>query len=153
MNPDEFPRIRLEVQGLGQIILAQLMTHVHDIQDEVQREVLAAVESFDIGASIRSKTRVMVERAIEESMKSFFTYGVGEKAITNMVHFILKGSVESQSEVSRDAERWRKFKQHYTYGAGERSYSIKLLLPDVTDLSSKTLEEAIDEAIANSYSD
>ena len=147
MSPDEFPRIRLEVQGLGQVILAQLMTHVHDIQDEVQREVLAAVEAFDIGASIRSKTRVMIERAIEESMKSFFTYGVGEQAITNMVHFILKGSVESQSDMSRNAERWLKFKQHATYGAGDRSYNIKLSLPAVTDLSSKTLEQAIDEAI------
>ena len=149
MSPDDFPRIRLEVRGLGQVILAQLNTHVLEIQDEVQREVLAAVEAFDIGASIRSKTKLMIERAIEESMKSFFTYGVGEQAITNMVHFILKGSVESQSEMSRDAARWRKFKQHYTYGAGERSYSIKLMLPNVTDLSSKTLEEAIDEALAS----
>ena len=148
IGPDEFPKIRLEVRGLGTIILAQLMTHVDEIKDEVQREVLKAVEAFDMGEAIRSRTRIMIERAIEDSMKSFFTYGVGEQAITNMVHFILKGSVESQSEVSRDAERWRKFKQHSTYGAGDRNYTIKLTLPAVTDLASKTLEEAIDEAIA-----
>ena len=149
MSPDEFPVINLEIRGLGTIIVAKLATHVDAIKDEIQREIATAVANFDMRAAIQSKTAKIIDRAIEESMKSFFTYGAGEAALKNIIHFILKGSVESQSLMSRDAERWRKFKQHSTYGASNRGYNVKLTLYDVDNVENKTLEEAIDEAIAN----
>lgn len=148
MSPEEYPVMRLEIKALGSIISAHLKNHTEEIQDEVQRGIAEAVANFDIKNAIQSKTISIVNRAIEESMKSFFTYGAGEQAIKNMVHYILKGSVESQSQMSRDAARWRKFKEYSTYGATDRNFNIKLSLP-VNNLSSKTIEQAIDEAIAN----
>lgn len=77
----EMPRIRVEVEGLGERISSMLMLHAEEISAQVKQGVNNALDRIDIVEVAEGHARQAVVKAIEEGVRNYFAYGEGSRTL------------------------------------------------------------------------
>lgn len=84
------PRIRLEVEALGERVTSMLMDHAEETEELVQDGIEAALDELDIPALAKNYAEIAVSEAVSESIRTYFVYGKGKKIIDEFIQEALK---------------------------------------------------------------
>ena len=81
MNIESLPVLRVEIERVKNSILSMIGAHNSELGDYISAEMRKAINSYDWEGQVKG----IVHEAINEKIKSYFSYGDGAKAIRDAI--------------------------------------------------------------------
>ncbi len=92
MSPNEFPTIRIEVEGLKHTILHALEGHCEEINRYVEEGIDEALGSVNIQQIAKDEA----EQCLKKSIKRYFDFGPGANAIREGVQEFIDSRLKGE---------------------------------------------------------
>lgn len=77
--------IRLEIEGMRYAIIHAFETHAKDVTEALDTEMKKQIAEFDFALAVRRELSDAMNRAVTDSIRSFFSYGKGSQMVADAV--------------------------------------------------------------------
>lgn len=82
---NEFPRIRIELEGMKYQIIHAFASHNTEIEEIVEKELEKAIATFPYEETVARLSSEIIAKAIDESLKEFMIWGKGKKMLREII--------------------------------------------------------------------
>jgi hypothetical protein len=90
-EPPGMPIIKLELRDMKYNVMHAFNCHTEEIKAEIEKQMEVVINNFPFAEEIKRMTHRVISEAIQISLESYFKYGEGKKAISDMMDSSLKG--------------------------------------------------------------
>jgi L-lactate utilization protein LutC len=71
---DQFPMIRLEVEGMKHSVVHAFANHNREIEEYVDKAVADAIKNFNLDAYVSSETHKAIEAVVDSTLRSYLDW-------------------------------------------------------------------------------
>ena len=94
--------IKIEMESLRHQVSLALSQHAINIDDMIESAIDEFATPEHLAGMVTKVTREVTALAVEESVRRFFTYGAGRKAIDDAVHSKLEQSLAVAEKLAHE---------------------------------------------------
>lgn len=85
--------ITLELHHMKQTITQGLFHHMDGTKKAIEQALQHEIESFDFSAEVARHANAAIQKAVQDSVNTFFAHGEGKKAIDEAINPLLRAGV------------------------------------------------------------
>lgn len=82
---NDFPRIRIELEGMKYQIIHAFASHNDDIENLVAQELEKVIATFPFGETVSRLANEILTKAIDDTLKEFMIWGGGKKVLREII--------------------------------------------------------------------
>lgn len=86
------PIIRIELEGMKHTLMAAMSQHLLEMDDLIQVQVDRVCTPENISSIVYEQAKTQIKNAIDDAVRTFYSYGDGQKAVKEAVFQALKES-------------------------------------------------------------
>ena len=81
----DFPKIRIELEGMKYQIVHAFESHNSDIEKLVEQELEKVIANFPYEETVSKLANEILRRAIDETLREFMIWGKGKKVLREII--------------------------------------------------------------------